>query len=476
MTQYDILLTQNVAPTGVEFSEKLVNIGKGDLLSGIATTKVPTVLAAGPDGYMLVRDDLEVTGLKWVAIQQGHTQGTDTGTTSTTFAIDSDGYNLPITAESASKLGVKVAGGATYADFQAKDGTFNKVTISGTPSANTDAVTVQHVNNLLASLAGALVFKGNIVTSATGNDITPAAFNALATYSVGWQYRAAEAGTFKGFVCEAGDLLTAIVARSGSGNVNTDWTVSQTNIDGAVTGPASATDGHVVLFNGITGKIVKSSGVALGTMASETATNYVPKSLFDANTVLYATTDNTPAALTVAASTFVGRKATGDISAMSAAEARTILNVADGANNYIHPTTAGNIHIPTGGSTTQILQWSASGTAKWITISTDAVIADNGALTIANNAISLAKMADVATGTVFYRKTAGTGDPEVQTLATLKADLGALGGSEVNWVSAPATMTSAGTAGQIAKDGNYIYVCTATNVWKRSPIATNWVN
>jgi hypothetical protein len=32
-------------------------------------------------------------------------------------------------------------------------------------------------------------------------------------------------------------------------------------------------------------------------------------------------------------------------------------------------------------------------------------------------------MADVATATVFYRKTAGTGTPEVQTLSTLKTDL-----------------------------------------------------
>lgn len=49
------------------------------------------------------------------------------------------------------------------------------------------------------------------------------------------------------------------------------------------------------------------------------------------------------------------------------------------------------------------------------------------ATTIANNAVTLAKMADVATGTVFYRKTAGTGDPEVQTLATLKTDLNLTG-------------------------------------------------
>jgi hypothetical protein len=47
--------------------------------------------------------------------------------------------------------------------------------------------------------------------------------------------------------------------------------------------------------------------------------------------------------------------------------------------------------------------------------------------TIANGAVSLAKQADVATATVFYRKTAGTGAPEVQALSTLKTDLGLTG-------------------------------------------------
>ena len=40
-------------------------------------------------------------------------------------------------------------------------------------------------------------------------------------------------------------------------------------------------------------------------------------------------------------------------------------SVADNANNYIHPTTSGNKHIPSGGSSGQILRWSADGTAVW---------------------------------------------------------------------------------------------------------------
>ena len=55
--------------------------------------------------------------------------------------------------------------------------------------------------------------------------------------------------------------------------------------------------------------------------------DFVLKSLFDANTILYAATDNTPAALAIAASRIVGRKATGGIAALTGAEVRAIANV-----------------------------------------------------------------------------------------------------------------------------------------------------
>lgn len=36
------------------------------------------------------------------------------------------------------------------------------------------------------------------------------------------------------------------------------------------------------------------------------------------------------------------------------------------ANAYTHPTTSGNKHIPSGGASGQILEWSADGTAQWV--------------------------------------------------------------------------------------------------------------
>lgn len=58
--------------------------------------------------------------------------------------------------------------------------------------------------------------------------------------------------------------------------------------------------------------------------------------------------------------------ATGELAGvMSAADKTKLDGIATGANKYVHPTTSGNKHIPSGGSSGQILRWSADGTAVW---------------------------------------------------------------------------------------------------------------
>lgn len=58
----------------------------------------------------------------------------------------------------------------------------------------------------------------------------------------------------------------------------------------------------------------------------------------------------------------------------------------------------------------------------------DITISASGAtFTIDDGAVTLAKQADMATASLVYRKTAGAGAPEVNTLATLKTDLGLAG-------------------------------------------------
>ena len=78
------------------------------------------------------------------------------------------------------------------------------------------------------------------------------------------------------------------------------------------------------------------------------------------------------------------------------------------------------------------------------------------ATTIASGAVSLAKMANMATSSLIYRKTAGTGVPEVNTLATLKTDLGLTGtnsGDQTITLTGNVTGTGTGSfAATIAND------------------------
>lgn len=80
----------------------------------------------------------------------------------------------------------------------------------------------------------------------------------------------------------------------------------------------------------------------------------------------------------------------------------------------------------------------------------DITVSASGATwTIDSGAVSLAKQADMATASVVYRKTAGTGVPEVQTLATLKTDLGLTGtnsGDQTSIVGITGTLAQFNTA------------------------------
>jgi hypothetical protein len=67
---------------------------------------------------------------------------------------------------------------------------------------------------------------------------------------------------------------------------------------------------------------------------------------------------------------------------------------------------------------------------------------------IAQGTIALSKQADVASSTVFYRKTAGNGAPEVQPLSTLKSDLGLTGtNSGDQTISLTGDVVGAGSGG-----------------------------
>lgn len=66
---------------------------------------------------------------------------------------------------------------------------------------------------------------------------------------------------------------------------------------------------------------------------------------------------------TNATTTAVATQSTNGL--MSKDDKTKIDGIAENANKYTHPTTSGNKHIPSGGSSGQILRWSADGTATW---------------------------------------------------------------------------------------------------------------
>jgi hypothetical protein len=119
--------------------------------------------------------------------------------------------------------------------------------------------TTQYVDNILGD-ANALVYKGTIDCSTNPN--YPSADS-------GHLYIVSIAGKIGGALgenVEVGDMLICNTDSTPSGDqatVGIYWNIIQKNIDGAVTGPSSSTDGNIALFNGATGKVIKDSGTNL---------------------------------------------------------------------------------------------------------------------------------------------------------------------------------------------------------------------
>jgi hypothetical protein len=66
-------------------------------------------------------------------------------------------------------------------------------------------------------------------------------------------------------------------------------------------------------------------------------------------------------------------EAASDSNTFTDADHSKLDGIAASANNYTHPTSAGNVHIPSGGSAGQILRYASAGTAAWGEDENDAV-------------------------------------------------------------------------------------------------------
>lgn len=132
---------------------------------------------------------------------------------------------------------------------------------SGLPTAPTQSAgdnstrlaTTAYVDALIAA-QDAMIFKGVIDCSSNPN--YPAADRG-ATYRVSV---AGKIGGASGVNVEVGDILICLTDGTASGDqatVGASWSIAQTNVDGAVIGPASSVDGTPSVFDGASGRLIK---------------------------------------------------------------------------------------------------------------------------------------------------------------------------------------------------------------------------
>ena len=241
-------------------------------------------------------------------------------------------------------------------------------TFTGTPKAPTPGIdnstdqiaTTQFVQSAIdkkIAAADAMIFKGTIGSSGTVQDLP-------VPHTTGWAYKVVEAGNYAGQECEIGDMIVCLKDSTTQGDNDGDWAVIQTNIDGAVTGPESAIDGNIAIFDASTGKVIRDSGFTI-------ETSVPPNAVF---------TDTTYTTMVGASSSKNGKE--GLVPAPSAGQELTFLR-ADG--KWIIPTdtkySAGTgltmngtqfinmgVRSVTAGSTANVISINTGGTASSITI------------------------------------------------------------------------------------------------------------
>ena len=80
---------------------------------------------------------------------------------------------------------------------------------------------------------------------------------------------------------------------------------------------------------------------------------------------------------------------------MSSQDKTKLDGIANNANNYVHPTTAGNKHVPAGGASGNALMWESDGTAKWAVIQQNDV---SGLTDVLNGKLSSTDTVAIANG------------------------------------------------------------------------------
>lgn len=308
--------------------------------------------------------------------------------------------------------------GTTATDAGVAGASFDPVFVlksaSGTPGIEFRATSASY-NTLVGVNAG--------YKTSTGNRLTVFGDGALASNLVGNYVT----------VVGAGAAANSIAGRLTSVGYRSSYSLT-TGVDNSVVGDAAAYS----LTEGAGNSI-------LGAYAAYSATSSSNNAIVGASGLYYNTTGSETVAMGAHAGTYYG----SGVSHNTSSTQGVFLGARSRASSY--------------GNTNEIVVGynsigHGSNTARW------------GNTDITNHYFSGKINSDVATGNAPFVVSSTT------KVANLNVDqLDGLDSSAfVVWVTAPATKTSTGTVGMIAKDTNYFYICTATNVWKRIGMASNW--
>lgn len=178
-------------------------------------------------------------GISGTSISNTGVRSIEEGTTNGTISVNTGGTTKDVSVKglgsaaytASSNYATAAQGVLADAAMPKGGGTFTGEISGPAPTKDAHLATKSYVDTKLSGVGGALdalVYKGTLGTNGTITELPT-------TYKIGWTYRIITAGSYAGQVCEVGDLITAIVNRSGTGNANSDWTVAQTNINGALT-------------------------------------------------------------------------------------------------------------------------------------------------------------------------------------------------------------------------------------------------
>lgn len=122
-----------------------------------------------------------------------------------------------------------------------------------------------------------------------------------------------------------GEEVQDVVGAMVTGNTETFITVTYQDGDGTLDFVVPVKDEDDMASNSATHLATQQSIKAYADL-------HILKSLFDAQTILAATSDNTPAALSVPEQRLVGRITSGNLAALTAAQIRALINVEDDAD------------------------------------------------------------------------------------------------------------------------------------------------